>query len=228
MKPTDGSLHKDNAPHHSAEDMARMSTTAGSRPFDKVALGLNVFAILAVVLLLFKYDGSQRALRAISQELGKMQTGARIASLEHGALIHAINGQGWKGAFLLGRLATSGSPISVEPVQDGIYYIISSTCGACPSNYPAIKRLSHQAPGRVLIVALDDSTVDLRSYASKFALELPLVGSASGRLMQNLPTYATPITLLFRKGRLATLITGKVDERAESLLLTNVRDLKVQ
>ena len=196
--------------------------------FNSLSFGLNLFVLVGFVLLFFRYRESERALHSSLLELNEMRVGARIAVLEHGALVEAINNRGWDGTFLHGRSVTTNRDILFESVRDAVYYIIRSTCSACPLNYPAMTRLAREAPGRVFIVALDDSAVDLREYVSKFAQPAPTLSSASGRLLQNLPDYATPVTLLFRQGRLVSLVTGKVDERSEAFLLANLQNLPVE
>lgn len=186
--------------------------------------GMWVLTGGALVMLMFRvvaYRGQVARLQADARDASIQ---LQIGELEHVALVKVLKSLEWNGAFMRGTLAVADSQATRDQVVDGVYYLIATTCGACPKNYPALARLHGAAPGRVNIVALDEGSVDLNDYALAHGLDMPVWGNVSGRMTSNIPPYATPVTLLFRSGRLVSLVTGRIDERTETYLAANVKD----
>ena len=163
---------------------------------------LLVIVLAGLISLLARNRSSEAQLKAVMVSMQDLTGQIAVARLEDAAFVEAVNRQAWGGPFLGGHHVQAGSDIRIDRPDDGIYYMIRSTCQACPRNYPVIKRLSDSLPGKVFIVSLDDSAASLVPYAAEHGLTSMLVGSSHGHLLTNIPEYATPITLLFKDGKL--------------------------
>lgn len=178
----------------------------------------------AMILLMLQVVACRSQVAQLRVEARQASSQIQIGELEHVALVKVLKALKWDESFMPGTIAIADSQATHDQVKDGVYYLIATTCGACPKNYPALERLHEVAPGRINVVALDAGSGDLGDYAVAHGLNMPVWGSVVGRLTSNIPSYATPVTLLFRNGRLVRLVTGPIDERTEAYLAANVRN----
>jgi hypothetical protein len=174
--------------------------------------------LFAVGLLFLRGEQLRTNLRNAVDELRAARESLAVARVERGAFLELANEKGWTGGFLTGIVAQSGGSVSYERPPDGIYYLIRSTCAACPVNFPAIDRLRAAAPERILIVAYDEAARSLNGYIEQHGVTAPVIHEARGRLVSNIREYATPLTMRFEGGRLVELITGRIDQDTESHL----------
>lgn len=155
--------------------------------------------------------------RSLTRELGvaqaELESSTRLRATERNernALVRVLGGIAPYEPFLVGVQVSSGEPIRLESPRDGIYYLVDPGCAACAANFPFLDSLAAEGAS-VIVYSRDGSEEELGRYASTSGVSLPFVADPGGFVEAITPRWATPLTLVFRAGRLVALIPGRLD-----------------
>lgn len=166
---------------------------------------------------------SRAELRRASENLATTQDLLRQAQLDRRHLFHKIASIPLEGEFLTGTLASDAHTMKVEKPQTGIYYLMNSSCGVCPRNYDFLVRASKRG---LFVVGLapNDNFEALRGHVARNELSLPVLYEPGGALMDMIPLYGTPLTLVFRGSELVHLRGGVLTSEDQEVILALADD----
>lgn len=144
---------------------------------------------------------------------------SRVAA-ERGALLlhlttHSLVGSG---PFLDGFDVKDGKQMVLDSTQDGLYYLMSSSCSICADNYAFLNRLRHDSDYTVVGLAPRDAVTELRSSIGEGRVQFPVVLQPSGRVMQIMPLYGAPLTVVVDSGRVKYFVAGVFDHEQKAVI----------
>ncbi len=185
---------------------------------------LTITLLLAVMgILAYRVLHARTTIQHLNSELAQDQRSLAVAGLDHVGLVAAINGHGFTKPFLVGTSARTREAIRIENPADGIYCLMATTCPACATNLPVIRRLITANPSYITLVSVQDDQPTLAAYLARNQALGKSLAQATGSFVEQVPSYGVPVTLLVSRGRIAALHTGTIDASLAGSLLDSAQ-----
>lgn len=202
--------------------MANMNSAPSSQSNSRRSFALAVLVTVAITAVVGRSIIDQNRIADLARINGDMKDQNFAYALEHHAFLEVLNRSGWEHPFLEGWDRAADTSVSLVQPQDGIYYIIRTTCGACPLNFPALSRIHQSYPFALTVVTLDNDGSDIEDYVTRFAPPTVPLSLVRGGLLAKVPDYSTPILIAIAEGVIVELVTGRIDSVAERRILSTL------
>ena len=184
---------------------------------NRLILGGLSFSCL---ILLYRLDSARSVVAEVRLEQQAMQDSVRSVSREREVLWKHLVDHSLTGHFLRGRIAPTGEMVDDRDVVDGVYMLMAERCGACPENYGFLNELSavHHlnvvglVPSAGVPARFQSTFESLSEHVTEHELRFPVVFEPSGSLLEVMPLWGTPLTLVFSEGELTYMVVGVFTE----------------